>query len=32
MSNSEVVELAVLDAETVVPCCPPLTERPLTAE
>ncbi|WP_329403554.1 metalloregulator ArsR/SmtB family transcription factor [Streptomyces melanogenes] len=31
MSNQRVVELPVLD-EPVVPCCPPLTERPLTAE
>src|SRR3954452_6024091 len=30
MSNAEV--LPVLEPEVVVPCCPPLTERPLTAE
>lgn len=30
MSNMKV--LPVLEAETVAPCCPPLTERPLTAE
>ncbi|MFC6063019.1 ArsR/SmtB family transcription factor [Streptomyces ochraceiscleroticus] len=30
MSNSKV--LPVLAPETATPCCPPLTERPLTAE
>ncbi|WP_369382914.1 ArsR/SmtB family transcription factor [Streptomyces sp. cg36] len=31
MSNSGAVELPALN-EPVAPCCPPLTERPLTAE
>jgi len=30
MSNVEL--LPVLDSEVVVPCCPPLTERPLDGE
>ncbi|MGW1493859.1 ArsR/SmtB family transcription factor, partial [Streptomyces sp. NPDC002402] len=30
MSNTKVLPL--LEPETVEPCCPPLTERPLTAE
>ncbi|MTE21848.1 metalloregulator ArsR/SmtB family transcription factor [Streptomyces sp. TRM43335] len=30
MSNTKV--LPVLETEDVAPCCPPLTERPLTAE
>lgn len=30
MSNSEVVELAVLDAEAAVPCCPPITAGELS--
>ncbi|MFE1951925.1 ArsR/SmtB family transcription factor [Streptomyces sp. NPDC059524] len=34
MSNTRVVELPVLNQsdEAVAPCCPPLTERPLSAE
>jgi ArsR family transcriptional regulator len=32
MSNLSVSELPVLQNEVAVPCCPPLTERPLSAE
>ena len=32
MSNLGVSELPVIQPEVAVPCCPPLTERPLSAE
>lgn len=32
MSKSRVVELPVLDAEAVVPCCPPITAGELSSE
>ncbi|WP_406414358.1 ArsR/SmtB family transcription factor [Streptomyces sp. NBC_01614] len=35
MSNTQVLPLTLLEpevAEAVAPCCPPLTERPLTAD
>ncbi len=32
MSNARVLPLLEADGQVVVPCCPPLTERPMTAE